>query len=124
MMTDPTPTDETELEMIDGLLADIGTLQRRANHDLTEGEFLTLVNRSRRRLRNLRSARLDDDAPVELTDAGAVVAAAGRVAQSPQLQQLIRRIPELMTAQKLADHPSIKRARFYGPFAAIDGVRT
>lgn len=125
-MTDPnTHESETELQLIDGCLADVGTLTRRHEAEiLTEEEGMALLARLRRRLRTLRLHHLADNGEeLELTDAGAAFVAATDVAQHPNLQALLRRIPELMTARNLADHPGISRARFYGPFAAVDGAQ-
>ena len=127
MSIEPCLPPETDLERIDGLLADLGTMTRRAaNQTLDEDDYRTLARRMRERLKALRASQLDpaaEDAPIELTDAGAAIAAAGRVGRDLDVQGLLRRIPALMTAQQLADRPSVRRARFYGNFAAIDGGR-
>lgn len=126
MSIDPCLPPETDLERIDGLLADLGTMNRRAaNHSLEEDDYLTLSRRMRERLKALRASYLEADEPlIELTDAGEAIAAAGRMGRNPDVQALLRRIPALMTAQQLADRPTVRRARFYGNFAAIDGGRT
>lgn len=126
MSIETCPPAETDLERIDGLLADLGTLNRRAGtENLTEADYRTLAARMRGRLKALRASHLEaDESPIELTDAGAAVAAAGRIGRDPNVQALLRRIPALMTAQQLVDRSSVSHARFYGPFAAIDGGRT
>lgn len=125
MTADHNTETQTELQLIDGCLADLGTLFRRHEAEtLTEEDGLALMNRMRRRLKALRSNRLADAGEeLELTDAGAAYAAATQVARHPNLQALLRRVPRLMTARNLADHPGVTRARFHGPFAAIDGDR-
>lgn len=117
--------EETDLELIDGALADLGSIHRRAAaQTLPEADFRELMTRVRTRLRALRLAHLGGDEPVlVLTDAGAAAAVACAVGQKPEVRALLRRIPALMTAQQLADSPGVSRARFYGPFAAIDGGR-
>ena len=130
MTTDPRLPVETDLERIDGVLADLGTLNRRCGSEsLTEEDYLTLSRRMRDRLKAVRASLTEaEEPPIELTEAGIdaadAIAAAGRVGQDPEVQALLRRIPALMTAQQLADRPSVRRARFYGNFAAIDGGRT
>lgn len=117
---------ETELQLIDGALADLGTLDRRARcQTLSEDEYRTLSRRLRDRLKALRAARLDSDEPaILLTDAGMAAAVACAVGQRPEIRELIRRAPALMMASQLADHPGITRVRTYGSFAAIDGGRS
>lgn len=123
MSTQTIAPAETDLELIDGLLADLGTMTRRAaNEALTEEDFATLSRRMRCRLQALRAAAQEAE-PIELTDVAAAIATASQVGQSPELRGLIRRIPGLMTAQQLACHPGVGRARMYGDFAAIDGGR-
>lgn len=114
---------ESELEQIDAALADLGTLHRRAGaQTLTEEDFRGLVRGIRSRLISLRAAAMaDEEPPLELTDAGVAAALACNVAQRPEVQRLIRRVPSLMTARNLAAHPGVGRARFHGDFAAIDG---
>lgn len=130
MSIDPQLPAETDLERIDGVLADLGTLNRRAGSEsLTEADYLTLARRMRARLKALRASLTEaEEPPINLTNAGVqaveAIEAAGRIGQDPAVQALLRRIPALMTAQQLAERPSVRRARFYGPFAAIDGGRT
>ncbi len=94
---DDTPADvEAELALIDLLLADMGTLHRRATAETLSGEDLRqLVNRARFRLRLLRAAREAEaltTAPIELTDrARAYCAAAGVAAQPEGLAAIMRR---------------------------------
>lgn len=123
-MTDA-DTNETELELIDGALGDLGSIHRRAAAGtLPEDDFRALLTRVRKRLKALRAVHLVNDEPgVELTDAGAAAAVACAVGQKPEIRQLLRRAPALMTARQLAGNPAVSRARFYGPFAAIDGDR-
>lgn len=129
MTMEPCLPVETDLERIDGLLADLGTLNRRCGSEsLTEADYLTLSRRMRVRLKALRASLIEaEEPPIELTEVGVgaaeAIAAAGRVGQDPAVQALLRRIPALMTAQQLAARPSVRRARFYGAFAAIDGGR-
>ena len=68
-MTNPTTF---ELTLIDGLLADLGTLTRRNEAEsLTEEEGHALLNRMRSKLRELRAAVAGcDEAEIVLTDAG------------------------------------------------------
>lgn len=121
MSIEPITPAETDLERIDGLLADLGTITRRAaNEALTEEDFRVLSRRMRSRLQALR-AEAREAQPFELTDVAAAIATASQVGQSPELRSLIRRIPGLMTAQQLACHPGVGRARMYGDFAVIDG---
>lgn len=117
---------ETELQLIDGALADLGNLDRRARcQTLSEDDYTTLSRRLRDRLKALRAARLDSDEPaILLTDAGMAAAVACAVGQRPEIRELIRRAPALMMASRLADHPEITRVRTYGSFAAIDGGRS
>ena len=116
---------ETDLELIDHALADLGSIHRRAGTDaFTEEDFRGLMTRVRGRLKTLRSSLLDSDEPaLVLTDAGMAAAVACAVGQKPEIRDLIRRVPSLMTAQHLAQHPGVAKARIYGDFAAIDGGR-
>lgn len=129
MTADPTTHDETELELIDGALADLGAIHRRASSQtLPEADFRELMTRVRSRLRVLRAAHLGSDEPaLVLTDAGMSAAdaieAAGVIGQRPEIRELIRRAPGLMTARSLIDNPAVMKARFHGPLAVIDGGR-
>lgn len=122
---DPNIEAETELQLTDRALADLGALHRRAGCEtLTEADFRALTTRMRQRLRRLRALHLEaleTEGPLELTDAAAAVASAEAAGRSPDVQALLRRIPALMTAQQLADHPEVTRARFHGAFAVVDG---
>ncbi len=128
-MTHDLPEHETELEMIDGALADLGVIHRRAGAaTLPEADFRELMTRVRSRLRVLRAVHLGHDEPaLVLTDAGmsaaAAIEAAGAIGQRPEIRELIRRAPGLMTARSLIDNPAVLRARFHGPLAVIDGGR-
>lgn len=94
---DDTPADvEAEIALIDQVLADLGTVHRRATAETLSGEDLRqLVNRARYRLKLVRAAReaeAAEAAPIELTDkARAYVAAAEIAAQPDALTTLMRR---------------------------------
>lgn len=124
MSIDPCLPPETDLDRIDGLLADLGTIVRRAGSEtLSEEDFRTLASRMRTRLKDLRESLTEEVEPIVLTDATEAIAAAGRLGRDPAVQSLLRRMPALMTARQLATRPPGTSARFYGPFAAIDGGR-
>lgn len=124
-MTDVRYAHETPLELIERVLADLGSLDRsQRSGTLTEPQYDLLVVRMRQRLQLLRSIEADEgEGPLELTDAGKAAMAALNVGQSPQVQELIRRAPGLLMAQTLKDSGFTGRARLYGPFAAIEGDR-
>ena len=82
---DDTPADvDAEIALIDLVLADMGTLHRRATAETLSGEDLRqLVNRARLRLKLVRAARqaeAAEAAPIELTDKARAYAAAAEVA--------------------------------------------
>lgn len=120
--TRPTTPDIPDRDLILGALADLGSIVRQAGTErFEEAAFRRLAGQIRASLHEL-AARLGDDEPeIELTDASAASAAAQAMAQRPEVAALMRRIPALMTAQQLAGHAGVGRARFHGPFAAIDG---
>ncbi len=125
MSTEPMTPAETDLERIDGLLADLGTMNRRAAaQTLDEADWLTLARRMRRRLLDLRASLEEAAEPLVLTDAAEAVLVAGEVGRSPQLQALIRRMPALMTARQLAETPGVGSFRFRGSLAVVDGGRS
>jgi hypothetical protein len=125
MTPQPNLTAETDLERIDGVLADLGTIARRAGAEtLDEADFRALMMRARLRLKALRaSLQVEADvaeAPIDAAQASSLAAEVGR---DPGLRELIRRNPGLMTARQLADRPEVSRARTYGPLAVVDGGR-
>lgn len=124
-MTNARIAAETPLELVQHALQDLGHLHRsQDNNTLTEAQYLHLMTNTRERLLQLRVLLSEDgEEIVELTDAGAAVAAALNVGQSPQVQALIRRMPEVMTARMLAEHPGVSEGRRYGAFVAIEGDR-
>lgn len=124
-MTEVRFAHETPLELVDKALADLGAIHRwqRAG-TLTEAEYTLLSMNTRERLQLLRSILSGEgEEPIELTDKAAAVLTALKIGQNPEARELIRRMPDVMTARMLAEHPGVKKARRYGPFAAIDGDR-
>lgn len=123
-MTNPNPT-VAELTLIDGLLADLGTLTRRNEAEsLTEEEGRALLNRMRSSLRTLRAAVAGgDEAEIVLTDAGGAALMAFDAARQSDFRDAVRRSHRLTTGRALMEK-GVGRARFYGDLAAIDGGRT
>jgi hypothetical protein len=104
---DDTPADvDAELQLIDLVLADLGTLHRRATAETLSGEDLRqLVNRARFRLRLVRAAReaeAAEAAPIELTDKAVAYAAAAQVGARPDVLTGIMRRCRLTTGTGLA----------------------
>lgn len=116
--------NETELALIDGVLADLGTLSRRNEAEaLTEEEGRALLNRMRATLRELRAAVAGcDEAEVVLTDAGGTALMAFEAARQSGFREAVRRSHRLTTGRALMEK-GVTRARFYGDLAAIDGGR-
>ena len=119
------PPHESDLDRIDGALADLGCIVRRAAcGTLEEPDFIGLVGRIRERLKALRGAlQVEADVAEALIDAAQAKTLAGRVGRDPALRELIRRNPGLMTARQLASNPGVRRARLYGRLAVVDGDR-
>jgi hypothetical protein len=104
---DDTPADvHAEIALIDLVLADMGTLHRRAVAETLTGEDLRqLVNRARYRLRLVRAARdaeAQEDAPIALTDKARAYAAAAEVAGRPDVLTGVMRRAGLTTGTTLA----------------------
>lgn len=98
--------DHTDLDVINFLLADIGTVvRRRRENTLSDEDFETLMGRSRARLKHLRDQRMVEDLGIELTDAGNAVAQARDLFRQPGVLDLFRRLPGLMTGRELAEKP-------------------
>lgn len=104
---DDTPADvEAEIALIDLVLADLGTLHRRATAEtLIEEDLRQLVNRARYRLKMVRAAReaeASEAAPIELTDKARAYAAAAEVAARPDALASVMRRCGLTTGAGLA----------------------
>lgn len=133
MKTQPAP-QETELDALNWVLADLRTIRFRARqHTLDEADFETLVQRSRDRLKRMRDARMSEELAaetVELNDAGEAVAMALSAGHSFGIEMLLQHHPELMTGAELADRLSggVTRARTYREagrptLVVVDGER-
>lgn len=116
---------ETELALIDGLLADVGALRRWNEAEaVSEQDGRDLLNRMRSNLRELR-ARLAgfDEQEVVLTDAGGAALMAFEAARQAKFGDAVRRIRGLTTGRALMERCGVRRARVYGDLVAIDGDR-
>ena len=122
-MSEPT-THDTDLELVDALLAHLGVLRRRSEAEsLSEEDGRDLMNRMRSDLRALRASLCGhDEAEIVLTDAGGAALMAFEAARQSAFGDAVRRSHRLTTGRALMER-GVKRARFYGPFAAIDGDR-
>ena len=123
-MTEATD-NQIELGLIDGLLADLGTLSRRNEAEtLTEEEGHALLNRMRSNLRSLRAGLAGgDEAEIVLTDAGGAALMAFEAARQAQFREAVRRSHRMTTGRALMEK-GVDRARFHGDFAVLDGGRT
>lgn len=123
-MTEPT-TNEHELNLIDGLLADVGALRRWNEAEaVSEQDGIDLLNRMRSALRELRATLAGgDEQEIVLTDAGGTALMAFEAARQTGFREAVRRSQKLMTGRTLMER-GVDRARFYGELAAIDGGRT
>lgn len=122
---------DIEITNIDQALAHLGVIVRRARAEtLDEQTFEARAALIRSCLTTARNALVaeaeallgdfGDDAPIELKDAGEAVAVAASLGSSPQVQTLLRRIPEVMTARRLQEAGVIAKRR-RGSIALIEG---
>lgn len=120
-MTEPT-TNEHELALIDGLLADVGALRRWNEAEaVSEQDGRDLLNRMRSALRELRASVAGcDEAEVVLTDAGGTALMAFEAARQSGFREAVRRSQKLITGRALMER-GVDRARIYGDLVAIDG---
>jgi hypothetical protein len=127
-MLTPNPfADATELELIDGALADIGTIWRRSGEKtLSNADFAELMRRSRQRLLALRDIALTDEPEVELTEAGQAMLTARSIAFNPAMIAALKRLPGIRTARQLLDDSDLddasgRRPRVVGGLELIQG---
>ncbi|MGH7027346.1 hypothetical protein [Brevundimonas sp.] len=113
---------ETRDQLMDGLLADIGTVWRRGvEENLTEADFSLLMRRMRDRASAVRDLDQAEDRPIVLTDAGLAALATQRPGRS-MLPHLVRRLG-LMTGRQLAAQTAPNRMRHVHGLGVIDGGR-
>lgn len=118
---------ETREQLVDQLLADNGTIWRRArDQNLTEQDFAELMRRTRQRLQRLREIDQEEDPAFVLTDVGAAAAVAEKVGASlkrkPLSESIMRRLG-VFTGRDLAAQERPNRGRTVNHLMVIDGDR-
>lgn len=129
-MTPTTTNPAAEIETINLVLADLGTLRRRAHAEsLTPDDFEALMGRARERLVGLRAARHAEEMRGYQTEVAQALdtahSLASTIGRDPTIRSLMARLPGLVRASDLARTPrlpkGVNRGRAYGELVVIDG---